>query len=111
MNDRLAWIERLLKRNLNSISYFEKICWLWKSFFWIIAEAGAGAGAENVFFSAPAPAKNYGSGQLRLRKTAYYALIINISKYQIWLDLHELNHKKQYHTICIDKTFLKMYLL
>ena len=46
MNDSLEWTEHLLKRNLNSLSYFEKICWLWKCFFWIIA----GAGAENIIF-------------------------------------------------------------
>ena len=51
-NDSLEWTEHLLKRNLNSLSYFEKICWLWKCFFWIIAGAGAGAGAgaENIIF-------------------------------------------------------------
>ena len=27
-NVSLAWTEHLLKRNLNSLSYFEKICWL-----------------------------------------------------------------------------------
>ena len=64
MNDSFAWTEQKLKRNLNSLSYFEKICWLWKCFFGIItgAGAGAGSGAKNVFF--------FGSGsskKLRLR--------------------------------------------
>ena len=70
MNDSFEWTEQKLKRNLNSLSYFEKICWLWKCFFWIIA--GAGAGAENVIFfrlRLRLQQKNYGSGRLRLRNT------------------------------------------
>ena len=62
VNDSFAWTEQKLKRNLNSLSYFEKSPG-------VVVITGAGAGAVNVIFSAPAPAKNYGSGRLRLRNT------------------------------------------
>ena len=61
MNDSFAWTEQKLKRNLNSLSYFEKICWLWKCFFWIIT--GAEAGAVNVTFFG----SGYGSATLGLQ--------------------------------------------
>ena len=75
MNDSLEWTEHLLKRNLNSLSYFEKICWLWKCFFLIMA--GAGAGAENVFFFGSGSSKKL---RLRLRNTGF----LNLFRCMFW---------------------------
>ena len=61
MNNSLEWTEHLLKRNLNSLSYFEKNLLVMKVF---LLDNCRSWSRRCIFFSAPAPAKNYGSGRL-----------------------------------------------
>ena len=61
MNDSFEWTEQKLKRNLNSLSYFKKNLLVMKVF---LLDNCRSWSRRCIFFSAPAPAKNYGSGRL-----------------------------------------------